>query len=72
MLRDGSVEIKGTNKPVINTKSNENVFKHMEERFTLPPYSKFDYFANITFMEGMMSSLEFESKGMQIACLQNR
>lgn len=72
MLRDGTLELKGNNVPILNTKHVQQVIADHEKVFEQPAFQKSDYFASAPFVEGLVSSLEFEKKGMQVNCLNSR
>jgi hypothetical protein len=72
MLRDGSLEIKGTNCPDLTSQDVKRVLDELEESFQLKTFEKPDYFASASFVEGLTSSEEFRKKGMQIHCLNSR
>ena len=69
MLRDGSLEVKGNNKPELATKENAEMLVDLESTFELPTFEKPDYFASFSLVEGLVSAEEFRKRGMQIHCL---
>lgn len=69
MRRDGSLEIKGDNKPELDIR---DTLKDLEEGILLPEFDKPDYFASFPLVEGLVSSQEFQRKGQMIHCLNSR
>lgn len=49
-----------------------SVLSELESSYNLPPMSKNDYFVSSPFVEGLVSSIEFAQKGMQVHCLKSR
>jgi len=72
MLRDGTIEVKGTKKPDLGTKETIELLGDLESRFQLGSFAKPDYFASFSLVDGIISSEQFKRKGMQIHCLDNR
>ena len=66
MLRDGSLEVKGNNKPDLATKENSEMLADLEASFDVPKFEKPDYFASFPMVEGVVSAEEFRRRGMQI------
>ena len=64
MLRDGTLEIKGNNRPVMESKELSELLAELEACYDFRNFEKPDYFANFTFVEGLLSSEEFIKKGM--------
>jgi tRNA1(Val) A37 N6-methylase TrmN6 len=48
------------------------VLLNLETNFNLKKFAKPDFFANYSFVEGLVSSEEFRKKGMQVFCLNQR
>ena len=64
MLRDGTIELKGENKPELSTQEIQDILLDFESNYNLKKFDKPDYFANYAFVEGLISSEEFRKKGM--------
>ena len=72
MLRDGTLEVKGENKPDLAVPEIANVLQELESEFNMKKFDKPDYFANFNFVEGLVSSEEFRKKGLMVHCLNSR
>ena len=71
MLRDGTLEVKGDNKPEI--KDVEEILLEMASQFEMSStFKKPDYFVPMTVVEGLASSANMLKRGIQIHCLQSR
>jgi hypothetical protein len=72
MLRDATIEIKGENKPELNTQEIKDIFHDLESNFNMKKFDVPDYYANFSFVDSLVSSEEFRKKGMMVHCLNSR
>lgn len=68
ILRDGTFEIQGKNKPELA--EFKKILQNLEMDYDLGQnYAKPDYFASFPFIEGLISADSMKTSGIRIKCL---
>lgn len=70
-LRDGTIEVKGQNKPELPEL--KNLMQSLEQEYDLgQSFAKPDFYTSFPFLEGIISADSMKTNGIRIRCLSER